>query len=483
MVAPAGSHTIYIGEVAKLFANRNHNVTFLLPSNQKVSADLKNSNFNILHFQTSQANPHTIKEHMDTWKEMAFNPSLMNQLKHITLLKEILPKQGLDLLKDEEMMTKLALLKFDYVIVDSLVLSYLLVPYKLGIDYATLRVDCSMGRRIPLMASYNPLLMTSFSDDMTFWQRLINRGLQTVISWTDIGGLDASRELVPDMPEKGYSELLMKASLCLQLRDNVMDFIRPEMPDVIPIGSVMARPAKPLPEDMQKFMDDSTKGVIWVSFGSLVGDLPPSVIDKFMKAFALIPQTILFSFKYQLNDIPNNVKVLPWAPQNDLLAHPNMKLFISHCGMNSLIESVYHGVPVLAVPYAIDQHNNAALVRAKGLGKSIKLHDFSAEELVQSVADIVNDKFYQNNSKKLSAVFKHVKQAGLRDPVSWVEHVIQFGGDHLRSHAYNMPDYQYFMYDIYCFLLSALICLVLTVRCLITFCCKKKSVGIKTKGQ
>ena len=41
--------------------------------------------------------------------------------------------------------------------------------------------------------------------------------------------------------------------------------------------------------------------------------------------------------------VPDNIRVIDWMPQNDPIGHPNMKLFITHCGMNSYIEAVYQG--------------------------------------------------------------------------------------------------------------------------------------------
>jgi len=58
----------------------------------------------------------------------------------------------------------------------------------------------------------------------------------------------------------------------------------------------------------------------------------------------------------------SNVRTMRWLPQSSLLAHPQTRLFISHCGLNALFEAAHYGVPVLAIPLSADQHNHAAKV-------------------------------------------------------------------------------------------------------------------------
>ena len=60
--------------------------------------------------------------------------------------------------------------------------------------------------------------------------------------------------------------------------------------------------------------------------------------------------------------LPSNVKIVSWAPQNDVLGHPAVKLFVTQAGINSLYEAIYHAKPVVSVPLIADQPVNAQMV-------------------------------------------------------------------------------------------------------------------------
>lgn len=67
-------------------------------------------------------------------------------------------------------------------------------------------------------------------------------------------------------------------------------------------------------------------------------------------------------------------KVIGWAPQVTILSHPSVGGFVSHCGWNSILESIWCGVPVAAWPmYAEQQLNAFKLVKELGLAVEIKI--------------------------------------------------------------------------------------------------------------
>ena len=76
--------------------------------------------------------------------------------------------------------------------------------------------------------------------------------------------------------------------------------------------------------------------------------MPQSVVLALLEAFSSMKQNrFVMRFDPEVMPFtPDNVKVSKWIPQQALLAHPNVIAFISHCGIGSLLEAVYHSVPI-----------------------------------------------------------------------------------------------------------------------------------------
>ncbi|KAJ6967721.1 anthocyanidin 3-O-glucosyltransferase 2-like [Populus alba x Populus x berolinensis] len=75
-----------------------------------------------------------------------------------------------------------------------------------------------------------------------------------------------------------------------------------------------------------------------------------------------------------LDRTANTGKIIGWAPQTDILAHPSVGGFVSHCGWNSILESIWFGVPIAAWPlYAEQQLNAFQMIVELGLGVEIKM--------------------------------------------------------------------------------------------------------------
>ena len=89
--------------------------------------------------------------------------------------------------------------------------------------------------------------------------------------------------------------------------------------------------------------------------------------------------------------LSTNIKVVEWLPQNDLLGHKDIKAFVSHVGFNSVYESAYHGVPVVAVPLFADQFSNAKKVEQFGLGIVVNYKSVYADQLFETIEQVITE--------------------------------------------------------------------------------------------
>lgn len=90
-----------------------------------------------------------------------------------------------------------------------------------------------------------------------------------------------------------------------------------------------------------------------------------------------------------LDGQPENVFISTWLPQDDVLAHPNIKIFISHCGLGGMVEAKHHGVPVIGLPVYGDQPKNADTVAEEGWGIKLDIMELTEKSLTDTINDIL----------------------------------------------------------------------------------------------
>lgn len=100
-------------------------------------------------------------------------------------------------------------------------------------------------------------------------------------------------------------------------------------------------------------------------------------------------------------DIPGNVEVRSFFPQDEVLARADA--FLSHAGMNSLMDALCHQIPVIAVPQMPEQVVNAKRVEELGLGLMLCPNEITAGRLRGAVSDAVADEEIKRNLGQMRA--------------------------------------------------------------------------------
>jgi glucuronosyltransferase len=105
-------------------------------------------------------------------------------------------------------------------------------------------------------------------------------------------------------------------------------------------------------DNVGQFLESANNtGVIYFSFGSLIqgSKMPEGLRKNLVNVFAkLKPMKVLWKWETeQMPDKPDNVMLSKWLPQQDVLGHSNVKLFLSHGGQSSFQESLCHKKPMV----------------------------------------------------------------------------------------------------------------------------------------
>ncbi|CAN1259932.1 UDP-glycosyltransferase 74E2 [Linum perenne] len=119
-----------------------------------------------------------------------------------------------------------------------------------------------------------------------------------------------------------------------------------------------------------QWLDSKPLGsIIYASLGSL-SDIPESQIVELANALHLSNHPFIWVVRASEQDkLPPNFTsnnatclIVDWCHQLEILAHPSVGCFVTHCGWNSTIEAISIGVPMVTLPVWVDQPTNAKFV-------------------------------------------------------------------------------------------------------------------------
>ena len=381
---------------------------------------------------------------------------------------------------DRDFMKTLKELKFDLAIGGGFPLCYcsFIIPKVLGVPYVFLfSAVHPWSAGIPALPSFVPMIIPfparSVSDNMTFLDRvqtLMWYAIMLVGEHTFAGNRDTTllQKFAPEM--SSWNEVVQKSELFIITRNHLLEWPAPTLPNVIITPGITVNPAKPLPEELEKI---AKNGFILVSFGSIANNFPKEYTEKLVQAFNQLDDTIIWKFtgksraEVKLND---NVHLLDWMPQNDLLGHPQIRVFVTHCGNNGQYEALYHGVPMVGLPYTGDQFHNSFRQADHGFGVNIPggIADFTVEELVGAIQEVASNSAYKENIAKASKILKDSPMSPSETVTYWLEHIMSFGSKHLRSQSLDMPLYQLFMVDVLGFVFLVMVVLLYVTKLLLS---------------
>lgn len=120
--------------------------------------------------------------------------------------------------------------------------------------------------------------------------------------------------------------------------------------------------------------------------------IPDDKRRAILEVFSELPYKVLWKFENdELEGRPENVKICKWLPQQDLLGHPNIKLFITQGGLQSLEEAIVRETPILVIPVMGDQFQNAMRIKKLGIGLKLNFQNLDKISLKSAILEISNN--------------------------------------------------------------------------------------------
>ncbi|KAJ8910847.1 hypothetical protein NQ315_015582 [Exocentrus adspersus] len=317
----------------------------------------------------------------------------------------------------------------------------------------------------PIHPVLYPELLLPFERDLKFSERVLST---LYVIYQFISNHDSS--LDDNIARKHFGEEL--PPLHQIIRNVSMVFVnthpvfnvRPLGPGFVRIGGgIHVEPPKPLPKKLKSYLDLANEGVIYFSLGTNVRShhLTKEFIKVVVDTFRELPYKILWKFEEDVPEKSRNVKIVKWTPQQDVLRHKNVKLFITQCGIQSMEESIVAGVPMITIPFVSDQKMNSMKIVSMGLGLSINKHILTKEVLKDAILEIMHNSSYRENIRKIAELIQDEPMSGLEKAIWWTEYVIRHKGvKHFWHPNVDLPTYQFLLLDVISFLIVVCILIV-----------------------
>lgn len=167
--------------------------------------------------------------------------------------------------------------------------------------------------------------------------------------------------------------------------------------------------------------------LIYASMGTLQNQLI-GVFEAIAQACAKLDAQLVISLGNGISlesvpKFPGEPLVVANAPQLELLQRAS--LTITHAGLNTVLESISHGVPMVAIPIANDQPGVAARIVWTGCGEMLKLSKLNVPKLQTAIERVLTQESYRNNVLKLQRA--NQQAGGVTKAADIIEQVMSTG--------------------------------------------------------
>nr|CAD2134712.1 unnamed protein product [Meloidogyne enterolobii] len=330
-----------------------------------------------------------------------------------------------------------------------------------------LRTESAWANQSPSPPSYIPVPGTGLTDELGFWSRIYNlfAYLRELYIHQHLILRRMDKLFEKHYPNKVPESFAIERNASINFVNNppIFDFARPYMPRVNFVGGLHCRNQsknKWADTKLAQFINNSNeeRGFILITGGFTIqwANAPKDVIENLLGAIREMNDT-RFVWQYNgpaLQNPPSNLFTAEWLPQQQLLAHPKCKGHLSHGGLNSVIESVWHGTPIIGWPLTATAKDNLLRVTARQAGLMIEQKRPTEKQFLSAFKRIYI-KFYKEEMLVFQDMLIDVPYTELNHSAFWVEFIVRHQEvPHARSGADDLNIFQYFLVDVTLFLIG-----------------------------
>jgi len=205
-----------------------------------------------------------------------------------------------------------------------------------------------------------------------------------------------------------------------------------------------------------------------------------------LSVLSKLKQRVVWKWEKEMTGLPSNVKTFSWLPQLDLLAHPNVKLFITHGGAGSIQETICYKTPIVGIPIMGDQINNLAEAITQHIGIVLPYSQVREDNLLEAITTVLEDPSYLESVTNLQNLILDTPLHPLDNTVWWLEYLLRHPHNpRMRSPAKDLYWFQYYLLDVAGFVLMVVYIVYKMLRTILSFicgfCCKSKASKQKTQ--
>lgn len=188
---------------------------------------------------------------------------------------------------------------------------------------------------------------------------------------------------------QGLRKLIISSGIGILEKKYLADQITiPE--EVFQVGPIPYTTTNLLSDELSNWLDQDSKPVIYICLGTMVKGIFPffSTIIRvaLTEGFRILWSYYKKPWKDSLDS--KHLRWEKWVPQVDILAHKNVKLFISHCGAGAIKQALWFCKPIIAIPILWDQFYNAWVLEQLCGIAPLNWNSISTKQIQSQIKDI-----------------------------------------------------------------------------------------------